>query len=99
MSNKNEEPLPGVSPQTPSGDLLGGSHQTPLGRLKCLECGFINVVAFIDEDNLPACQNPEKPPHILRLDDTLYTILCMKDKKSDKSEGSIDGRSRNIFRI
>lgn len=45
---------------------LGGRFQTPRGKVRCLECGFVNTVDFIDENNLPTCQNQEEPPHTLR---------------------------------
>jgi len=46
---------------------LGGSHQVPLGRIRCFECGFVNTVSFIDENNLPPCKNPNLSSHTLAL--------------------------------
>ncbi len=46
---------------------LGGSITAPLGRIRCSVCGFTNTVSFIDEINLPQCQNPAKPSHTLVL--------------------------------
>jgi len=46
---------------------LEGSITAPLGRIRCSVCGFTNTVSFIDEDNLPQCQNPPKPSHTLVL--------------------------------
>jgi hypothetical protein len=47
--------------------LLGGEHQTPLGSVICLKCGFCNSINFLDRKNLPVCQNPEKHSHKLVL--------------------------------
>ena len=46
---------------------LGGSHQVPIGRIRCFECGFVNTVSFIDENNLPPCKNPNLSSHTLAL--------------------------------
>lgn len=48
---------------------LGGSSQPQLGIITCQECGYRNEVIFIDENNLPTCQNPDpdKPHHTLKL--------------------------------
>ena len=46
---------------------LAGPPQPPRGIIICHECGFRNEVIFIDENNLPICQNPDKPRHTLEL--------------------------------
>ena len=46
---------------------LGGLPQPLLGIITCQECGYRNKVIFIDEKNLPTCQNPDKPHHTLKL--------------------------------
>jgi len=63
-----ELPTRTMGPSAKAGDTgLGGSHQTPVGKVTCAECGFVNTLSFLDEENLPDCQNPEKPTHTLRL--------------------------------
>lgn len=47
--------------------MLAGSFKTPVGKIRCGECGFINEISFLDEDNLPVCKNPGKPSHQLLL--------------------------------
>nr|WP_255680697.1 CBS domain-containing protein [Methanosarcina sp. DH2] len=47
--------------------VLGGIHQLPRGSVICLECGFNNSLDFLDRNNLPFCQNPDKPSHKLLL--------------------------------
>ncbi|MCC3499427.1 MAG: hypothetical protein JGK38_22985 [Microcoleus sp. PH2017_15_JOR_U_A] len=52
------------------GDMvLAGERTTPLCRVMCAECGFINELLFLDRRNLPPCQNTDTnvPPHTLKL--------------------------------
>jgi hypothetical protein len=48
---------------------LAGSHQLPVGTVKCAEpgCGYQNKVPFLDPDYLPTCKNPNLPSHTLKL--------------------------------
>jgi hypothetical protein len=46
---------------------LEGEITAGLGRIHCSVCGFTNTVSFIDEENLPQCQNPANPSHTLKL--------------------------------
>jgi hypothetical protein len=46
---------------------LGGSHQTPVGKVICKACSFVNTVTYLDKKRLPACQNPNVPSHTLKL--------------------------------
>jgi hypothetical protein len=67
-SGEYELPTKTMGPSASAGDTgLGGSHQTPFGMVTCAECGFSNTLAFVDEEHLPDCQNPEKPTHTLKL--------------------------------
>lgn len=47
---------------------LAGSLQTPLAKIRCLQCGFVNTLADLDEESLPPCQNQAVEPHILKID-------------------------------
>jgi hypothetical protein len=50
------------------GDIqLGGVLGTPVGRFVCRECGYLNELSYLDEENLADCQNPSPPLHKLRL--------------------------------
>ncbi len=46
---------------------LGGSRITPKGKVICATCKYVNTVAYLDEDYLPRCQNPDVEPHTLTL--------------------------------
>ena len=45
--------------------VLGGSHTTPYGKVKCRACGYENTVQFLDNAHLPPCKNPAAPAHPL----------------------------------
>ena len=55
-------PAPG-----PGDSTLGGSHQTPAGRIRCRMCGYVNTVPYLDPDNPPECANTAPGRHTLRL--------------------------------
>jgi hypothetical protein len=64
----------GGSHQSPSGRVtcaadvvLGGDVKLDLGKPTCVKCGYTNEIFFLDENNLPACQNPDLPSHTLKL--------------------------------
>jgi len=57
-----------LGPSAKLGDiLLDGKRTKPLCRVKCAECGFVNKLPFLDRQNLDDCQNPNVPPHTLKL--------------------------------
>jgi hypothetical protein len=67
-SGEYELPTKTMGPSASVGDTgLGGAHQTPLGRVTCAACGFVNTVFFLDKEHLPTCQNPGRPTHTLSL--------------------------------
>jgi hypothetical protein len=46
---------------------LGGDHQPSKLEFMCHECHFVNKLSYIDWNNLPICQNPNKQKHELKL--------------------------------
>ncbi len=52
---------------SPADFQLGGVLTTPVARLRCLQCGYLNQVDYLDPDNLPACGNPLPPIHTLKI--------------------------------
>ena len=50
------------------GDLtIHGDRQLISCQVTCAECGFVNELPFLDHRNLDNCQNPNVPPHTLKL--------------------------------
>jgi hypothetical protein len=49
-----------VGSATAGDAVLGGELQTPLGRVRCQRCGFINQIYFLDRKNPPHCQNTQE---------------------------------------
>jgi hypothetical protein len=46
---------------------LDGNPITPVPTVICAMCGFANQVRNFDPANPPKCQNPNPPPHLLKL--------------------------------
>lgn len=61
-ATKSSKGIPGIVDTELPGPII-----PRLGRIHCSVCGFTNMVSFIDEENLPQCQNPAKPSHTLVL--------------------------------
>ena len=46
--------------------LYWGARQTEI-LVRCLDCGYLNRLSFLDPKALPPCQSPDRPPHTLNL--------------------------------
>lgn len=46
---------------------IHGDRQLISCQVTCAECGFVNELPFLDHRNLDNCQNPNVPPHTLKL--------------------------------
>jgi len=51
----------------PPDSRLGGEYLTPLARVLCARCGFVNTVRFLDLAHMPDCQNSADLTHQLQL--------------------------------
>ena len=46
---------------------LGGDPLPFPADVKCKQCGYMNILPFVDVHHLPGCQNPAPPPHSLKV--------------------------------
>lgn len=48
-------------------DDLGGIPIPVPANVKCKQCGYLNTVPFVDIHHPEGCQNPDPPPHPLKV--------------------------------